>query len=322
VSSLADDRAPQIVARAERLFSDVRLERIGGGPGLLAIADVVGPDDLDLGKKLSKARTDLANGRPVKGETIYALQAAIRTLRPAVPVRGGGLVSLPDELAKLFGDWEGFRQHVRPYLRSVARIDRGSRGTLESAFATGFLVTDGVLLTNAHVVETLTLGTAALPAHGVYARFGEEHAPVAKRRATPVKSVIAVSRRHDLALLEVPRSKTLRPLVLSRGRAPAKTQVAAIGYPSSDRQAPEYTDLLLDSTYGVERVSPGEIMAGKVSARLFHDCTTLGGNSGSPVVDLSSGEVLGVHSEGFNLARNEAVPARYVRAFLRSNTVA
>jgi hypothetical protein len=31
---------------------------------------------------------------------------------------------------------------------------------------------------------------------------------------------------------------------------------------------------------------------------LFHDCSTLGGNSGSPVIDLKTGEVLGIHFAG------------------------
>ena len=40
-----------------------------------------------------------------------------------------------------------------------------------------------------------------------------------------------------------------------------------------------------------------------------HDATTLGGNSGSVVVDLASGKAIGLHFGGIEGERNEAVQA-------------
>jgi hypothetical protein len=60
--------------------------------------------------------------------------------------------------------------------------------------------------------------------------------------------------------------------------------------------------------FGVKRLQPGEIMAFFDDEGLFnHDCSTLGGNSGSCVVDLASHQVLGLHFQGYYLQYNQAV---------------
>ena len=40
-----------------------------------------------------------------------------------------------------------------------------------------------------------------------------------------------------------------------------------------------------------------------------HDASTLGGNSGSAVIDLETGEAVGLHFAGSYLQANYAVPA-------------
>ena len=40
-----------------------------------------------------------------------------------------------------------------------------------------------------------------------------------------------------------------------------------------------------------------------------HDCSTLGGNSGSAVIDLDTGEVLALHFGGLYHEKNYCVPA-------------
>ena len=50
---------------------------------------------------------------------------------------------------------------------------------------------------------------------------------------------------------------------------------------------------------------------------MTHDCTTLGGNSGSPVVDLATGKVCGLHFSGGFLRTNYAVPILAVSNLFR-----
>ena len=59
----------------------------------------------------------------------------------------------------------------------------------------------------------------------------------------------------------------------------------------------------------VKRLQPGRAVtySAKFSA-LEHDCSTLGGNSGSPVVDLETHEVIGLHFGGRYGVGNYAVP--------------
>jgi hypothetical protein len=67
--------------------------------------------------------------------------------------------------------------------------------------------------------------------------------------------------------------------------------------------------------YDKKRLAPGEIL--KVTdSEIEHDCSTLGGNSGSAVVSLATGEALGLHFAGLYMEANYAVPAPKLRDLL------
>ncbi len=69
---------------------------------------------------------------------------------------------------------------------------------------------------------------------------------------------------------------------------------------------------IFENIYNVKRLHPGEVMA--VSEHFFnHDCSTLGGNSGSPVVDFNTGEAVGIHFAGSFEVANWAVKASVIR---------
>ena len=60
--------------------------------------------------------------------------------------------------------------------------------------------------------------------------------------------------------------------------------------------------------YDVKRLQPGQITGNFALRKIFyHDCSTLGGNSGSCVIGLDDHKVLGLHCGGRYLGRNEAV---------------
>src|SRR5262249_56779824 len=90
------------------------------------------------------------------------------------------------------------------------------------------------------------------------------------------------------------------PFVPRATAADAGTPVATIGYPAEDPRNPYFVGLLFGASLGVKRVAPGEVTEARGS-KLFHDCTTLGGNSGSPVLALDDGGLVGVHTDGFFL---------------------
>jgi V8-like Glu-specific endopeptidase len=67
----------------------------------------------------------------------------------------------------------------------------------------------------------------------------------------------------------------------------------------------------------VLRAAPGQI-TGAVPNGFTHDCSTLGGNSGSPVFSMNRGEIIGLHSGGSYLWNNQAVDGGSLAAFVKA----
>ena len=66
---------------------------------------------------------------------------------------------------------------------------------------------------------------------------------------------------------------------------------------------------IFSDIYDVKRLQPGVITSWTDGADMFiHDCSTLGGNSGSPVLDLEPHQVVGLHFGGRYLSGNDAIP--------------
>ena len=87
-------------------------------------------------------------------------------------------------------------------------------------------------------------------------------------------------------------------------------KVYVVGYPAWDgrRNDPEAMRRIFAGIYDVKRLQPGTIRTRLVLGSTFeHDASTLGGNSGSCVVDLETGKVLGLHFAGLYREYNKAV---------------
>jgi endonuclease G len=93
--------------------------------------------------------------------------------------------------------------------------------------------------------------------------------------------------------------------------------VGVIGYPAHDsRNDLADQQRIFDGVYNVKRLAPGQVTAVVAADLLHHDCTTLGGNSGSVVVHLDSGKAIGLHFGGLEGAQNEAVQAPRIQQIL------
>ncbi|MCB1212559.1 MAG: trypsin-like peptidase domain-containing protein, partial [Verrucomicrobiales bacterium] len=110
----------------------------------------------------------------------------------------------------------------------------------------------------------------------------------------------------DLALVKVRPISQLEPVRLERHPVAdiSKTNVAVIGYPMACRsedkkQCDEF--FAGQPPFGLKRIAPGRLIpattgnspAGANVVR--HDCTTLHGSSGSPIVNLDTGNVIALH---------------------------
>jgi endonuclease G len=92
---------------------------------------------------------------------------------------------------------------------------------------------------------------------------------------------------------------------------PQGSWVSVIGYPArSPFNNPADQQRIFDGIYDVKRLAPGKITAvSNQQGLLNHDATTLGGNSGSAVIDLESGRVAALHFSGIEGENNFAVQA-------------
>ena len=240
--------------------------------------------------------------------------------RPVALVRGdsyddldGPWVSLNDDVIK---------KRIASLLPLIGRVEVPSSPILPYA-GTGFVVGQGLIATNRHVAQLFSQG------RGLTIRYRAGDAAIDFKRQidapdddrTAYLSVRAVEMIHpywDMALLRVDDLPTDRMLRLSV-KSPEELvdhNVVVIGYPARDeRNDVALQDRIFNRTYNVKRLQPGVIRArAKIQSfentvnALTHDASTLGGNSGSAVIEVDTGEVVALHFAGEYLKANYAVP--------------
>ncbi|MCW2560507.1 MAG: non-specific endonuclease [Mycobacterium sp.] len=210
--------------------------------------------------------------------------------------------------------------------RAIGRIEL--EGHDEFAWVgTGWLVDRDVVVTNRHVALTFSQRSGDRfvfrpgwdrPHIDASIDFVEEfdnplESPFVLKQVLYIEEV---GDGPDLAFLraEAAPGKVLAdPIALSTKTKPDGF-VAAIGYPARDPRIPDpvQMDRIFSGRYDKKRLAPGEIL-GVAPAALRHDCSTLGGNSGSAIVALSTGEAVGLHFGGTFLTANRAVPSVAIR---------
>jgi len=270
---------------------------------------IVGPAEFPDGEELAnEALRSLRAGRVPRLDQRAALEAMMKIMRPALLSKNAVLEDLPpyNRYAKGFMDlWSAFRDLVSPQLYSVGRIDRCRPA---DRVATGFLVSTELLVTNRHVVQALT-SVEKLSKGQAVVRFKQEYNTIDDDPPVPVLEVVAVHPALDLALLQVQDIRIRVPMGVDPSAVGPGHPDVVIGYPARDSRNPLFVDRIFQRKYHVKRAAPG-LVTGVGPASLYHDCSTLGGNSGSPVLSMRTGRVVGVHCDGpLFLYRNEAVDA-------------
>jgi phosphatidylserine/phosphatidylglycerophosphate/cardiolipin synthase-like enzyme/V8-like Glu-specific endopeptidase len=266
------------------------------------------------------------------------LETIVRAGRPALPVkhdaidfRGG----LPDDVSrKMIERLKANAAVIERVLPFVGRIDVANHQSSLSYVGTGWLVAPGIVLTNRHVAELLAResGERFVFRSG---RFGDplsvsidyrHEMELADTDPASVTEVIWIERDEcgpDVAFLKVDgrRSGTRDGWIeLADEDALPDTDVAVVGYPArapasiiSDQ---EWMDRIYGGVYDVKRVAPG-MLGEPTGGWVTHDCTTLGGNSGSAVIEMKQGRAVALHFAGLYLVENYAVPASTIKRYLR-----
>lgn len=251
--------------------------------------------------------------------------------RPVLDVRDGDF-SIPPPGWEFLAD---YRTQIQAILPSIGRIDIPDLPTIPYG-GTGFFVGDGLLMTNRHVARLFVDGVGAgvrqlrfIGSTG--ARFDPQYevgdpAPGAGSDVYEIEEPLLVHPHWDMALLRVkPVGDAVLPPALQLARqAPsdlgggAQPNIIVVGYPMLDtRNDLAEQQNIFRNIFGRKRLMPGYLtgfdeVATKWNAILHattHDASTLGGNSGSAVVDLVTGQVLALHFGGRYLVANYSVPA-------------
>jgi hypothetical protein len=274
---------------------------------------------IDTGQRaVSKLLQDGENAALDQDE-IIALEAIIHIeRRPAILIQDGRFFPPPPEWEVL----EHVRENIETTIRSVGRIEVSGHPRLDW-IGTGFLVADDIIMTNRHVAKAFAdwgeRGQWKFEP-GIEARidYAEEFSTPAVEEfsITDIVGIIDWP-GPDLALLRVSRRSPQgivppEPLRLA-AEVPedlSRREVYVLGFPAWDpfRNDPEVMRRIFANIYGVKRLQPGWVENVFRHDTIFtHDCSTLGGNSGSCVVDLETNLVIGLHYSGRYLEANKAV---------------
>jgi endonuclease G len=209
--------------------------------------------------------------------------------------------------------------------RAVGRINIVGHPQLQWV-GTGWLVDDATVVTNRHVAREFGRRAGG---KFIFAGFGG--APVSTsidflqevdRSDTREFQIVDILHIEDddgpdMALLRVeagPDGPGLaQPIPLDGAGASAGQLVAVIGYPARDSRIPDFALMqsIFGDVYDRKRLAPGQVIEARPDL-ITHDCSTLGGSSGSVVLDLAGGHAIALHFAGRFLKANSAVPVSVI----------
>jgi len=269
-------------------------------------------DGIDGLAKVAEGREEELDDDELLGlEAIVLLEG-----RPAILIQEGDFLQPPHEWSRLS---EG-RDGIRGVIARSGRIEVKGHLNLDWA-GTASLVAPTTLMTNRHVAMEFCLrrGERWTFRPGMTSQI-DFLAELGSTRSLQfeITDTIGIHEKHDLALLRVEGAGSdgqvlpdPLPLAATEPIDLYERDVYVVGFPAYDgrRNDPEPIRRLFMDIYNVKRLQPGKAVAYSTQySAVQHDCSTLGGNSGSPVVDLETHQIIGLHFGGRYGVGNYAVP--------------
>ncbi|WP_432877216.1 DNA/RNA non-specific endonuclease [Kribbella sp. CA-245084] len=256
---------------------------------------------------------------------VNELEAIVRRVgRPPLLVENDRVVMQP--LPEFAAGTDALINGAESYVASVGRVEFVNHEMQWGG--TGWVVaettaTTRTIVTNRHVAKLVAARVA--DGSGVFLRspggirygaqidFKEEvHSNPGAAEPIEVTKIIylADDASPDVALLQIEGKPGLpSALPLAEEEAEEGQRVALIGYPAYDtRNDKDDQARYFQGVFEVKRFAPGFVMQALRGKRaLTHDCTSLGGNSGSPLISLENKKVVGLHFSGKYGLENHAV---------------
>jgi len=229
---------------------------------------------------------------------------------------------------------------------SVGRIQVQSRSTNMKFVGTGWLIGSDIVASAGHVAQHFSEKVSAnsfMLKQNVRAQinFAGEHRSNKELLFRIVDILLFKKDPIDLSLLRIEKtgvnnaatrvSLSMPRLALAnKVEVDTAERVAVIGYPGENDESTAgvanisreniraiFRDDTGKEVYDVKRLMPGMVLREKSKPdTLAHDCSTLSGASGAPVINLKTGNVVGLHWDGEHGKLNKAVPSYELRKFL------
>lgn len=314
-------------SRLERMADDGRIERAR------AVVDAAPPVLEELGFTVDQAAALLdtpVSGLESASHQPSTLEAIVRAIgRPPLVIKDNVVQGKHTLSADFPPDIDVKIRQVERHLRNVGRVEFVNHDMAWGG--TAWVIEEKaehlLVCTNRHVAEIVARRTfrgdgvfmfapANVP-YGAEVDFVEEidsdPNPDAVFRiekftylADDASADIAIGR---IAKPAVDAAFPLAALPLADADGEDGDMVAVVGYPAWDslRNDPNQMESYFKGLYDVKRFAPGFLQTSGGVSILSHDCTTLGGNSGSPVIGLEEGKVVGLHFAGRFAVGNSAV---------------
>ncbi len=267
-----------------------------------------------------------------------ALETIVREGRPAFPIQDGKVNfagGFQDAAAKTIVETlTAALPTLEPLIPLVGRIDVDNYPIALPFLGTGWLVDQDLVVTNRHVAELMAqsdngkfrfrpgrLGEPLRVALDYLHELGSN-----KRKVRQVREVLWIEKDSgpDIAFIRLKSDTSVAgppAFKLAENDAKPGDGVVVVGYPA---KAPahiipnqEWMDRIYGGVYDIKRIAPGLMGANNLGSAT-HDCTTLGGNSGSVVIDMKSGKAVALHFAGRYMIENYAVPASTIKQYLKN----
>jgi len=258
----------------------------------------------------------------------------LTTGRPALLIQDGQWET--PRLQVIRDRLEPATDYLKEAIPKIGRIELLNDPTM-AYVGTGWMIAEDVMITNRHVAnafafssgDQILMRTTPFGAElQVQTDFNEEYESPNPPFEVGLVEVLFIEKpgfnRPDMALLRLEKADGLpQPIELSPLKVERNDDIVVIGYPARDsgRNDPFVMNRIFKNIYNVKRLSPGRI-SGISEDRfiLTHDCTTLGGNSGSVVLNLKDGKAAGLHFAGSYKENNFAVSSETLREKLAELT--
>ncbi|MGO8368322.1 serine protease [Rhizobium ruizarguesonis] len=201
---------------------------------------------------------------------------------------------------------------VQRVIRATARVEKADETS--NFIGTAFAISPKLAAITRHVADAMMKPTddTADPVNYCL-NFNADGGQTNKRIAVKVKLTHPY---FDFALVELEEEIADDcTLSLSSQQPPENTAIFAVGFPAYDlRNDIDAMRRIFSDTFGRKQLMPGYTMISRSENPdgrpvLRHDASTISGTSGAAIVEIATGEVLGVNFAGAFGQANFAVPA-------------